>query len=176
MRYLLITICLALISSCAEIKVRSSSDPKVNFDEYKTWCWLNGCTPTFEGPDYIYPEPILEEIVNLMAVEMQRKGYIQTDENADLMLNFQIQVTKDSALSTFVHEESLPLWENAKEEDIYYHFLKGTLIIDVADREKGTIIWRSVTQKYIPQFPDIAHTEVEKGIRKAMRKFPARKK
>ncbi|MEQ9169551.1 MAG: DUF4136 domain-containing protein, partial [Marinoscillum sp.] len=74
-----------------------------------------------------------------------------------------------------VHEEALPLWEHYQERDNYYHFLKGTLILDIADREKGQIIWRSVTRKYLPKYPIMNTLDAKKGVEKALKDFPERK-
>ncbi|MTI40444.1 DUF4136 domain-containing protein [Fulvivirga lutimaris] len=163
-----------LLLGCAELKMHSSKDPNADFSKYTTWCWMNGCTPTFEGPDYIYAEEALNEMVNLIAVEMQNKGYVQGDDASDLLVNFKLVLEEDSAIAAVVHEESLPLWEHYQDKDPYYHFLKGTLILDIADREKGQIIWRSVTQKYLPKYPTMNSQDAERGVKKALKDFPAR--
>ena len=166
---------LLFIFACADIKVRSSQDPNINFNEYNNWYWLNGCTPSYEGPNYIDADALLTQMVNAIAVEMQSKGYPQNEENPDLLLNFRITTKEDSATSALIHEESLPLWEYEDENDIYYHFLVGTLIIDIYDREKGKIIWRSLTEKYLPIIPKVNPIEIKKGIKKALKKFPKNK-
>ncbi|MEQ8242747.1 DUF4136 domain-containing protein [Fulvivirga sp.] len=171
----LFIISFVLLLSCAELKMHSSKDPNADFSKYSTWCWMNGCTPTFEGPDYIYSKEAIDEMVNLIAVEMQNKGYIQGDDKSDLLVDFKIVLEEDSAIAAIVHEEALPLWEHYQERDNYYHFLKGTLILDIADREKGQIIWRSVTRKYLPKYPTMNTLDAKKGVEKALKDFPERK-
>ncbi len=176
MRYLLILLSSLTIISCADYKIKSSVDPDANFSDYKSWCWMNECNPSFEGPGYLYERSILENMVNAIAEEMYNKGYDQLDNESDLLVDFHVVVKQDSTLSAVVHEEMLTMWEQYDETDLYYHYLVGTLIINIADRKKGQIIWQSITEKYLPTHPDMSHTEVKKGIKKALKDFPEREK
>lgn len=165
-----------VLFSCAEYKVKSSKEPNIDFDQYATWCWMNNCNPSFEGPAYIYPKEVMENIVNAIAEEMYNKGYEQQDENSDLLVDFHLVLKADSSVNTVVHEQTYPLWDNYYDSELYYRYLVGTLIIDIADREKGNIVWRSVTERYLPLNPKISHEEVRKGIKKALKDFPKKQK
>lgn len=176
MRYIIILIALILTNGCNDYKIKSSSDPKAEFDKYTSWCWRNNCNPTFEGPGYMYPKPVMDNIVNSIAEEMYNKGYEQLDENSDLLVDFQVIFKEDSSKNAIVHEQSYPLWDNYIDSDLYYHYLVGTLIIDIADREQGKVIWRSVSERYLPNNPKLSQAEVKKGIKKALKEFPKRKK
>ncbi len=171
----LLVIPLIVLFSCSELKMHSSQDPNADFGQYSTWCWMNGCTPTFEGPNYIFSKETIDEMVNVIAVEMQNKGYTQGDDHSDLLVDFKLVLEEDSAYAAVIHEEALPLWENYQENDNYYHFLKGTLIIDIADREKGQVVWRSITKRYLPKYPTMSTEDLKKGVKKALKDFPERK-
>lgn len=171
MRYLIVICCLLAVA-CAEIKVRTSYDPTVDFSHYKTWCWLNGCSPTYNGPNFLYDSASIDVIANAIAHEMQEKGYIQVDESSDLMLDFHIVLKEDSSMAAWVHEEDLPFWDPYKEQEGYYHFLKGSLIIDIADRDKGRMIWRSNAKRLMALTPDITEKDIQRGVKKALKKFP----
>lgn len=160
------------LTNCSTLKVRSTSDPNADFSEYSTWCWMNDCNPTFEGPAYLFPEKATEDLVNAIASELYEKGYEQQDDQSDLLLDFHVVFKEDSASRAVVHEEALPMWEQFPSESPYYHFLEGTLVIDIADRKKGQIIWRSITKSYLPKYPDMTYEEVRKGIKKALKKLP----
>lgn len=158
--------------ACAEVRVRTSYDPTVDFSQYKTWCWLNGCKPGYLGPDYLYDSASIENIANAIAVEMQKKGYIQGDENSDLMLDFHIILKEDSSMAAWVHEEDLPFWDPYKEREKYYHFLRGSLIIDIADRERGQMIWRSNSERLMALTPQLSSEDVKNGVKRALKKLP----
>lgn len=169
MRYTLLLF-LFLLAGCAEIKVRSSYAPGTDFSQYKTWCWLKGCDLVYQGPGYVIDSAIIEDIANAIAVEMQEKGFVQVDDMSDILLDFHIIVKQDSAISARVHEEDLPFWD--LYENDYYHFLRGSLIIDIADRRKGQMIWRSNSRRVMSIYPDIKSSDIRKGVRKALKKFP----
>lgn len=171
----LLLITTVLMASCAEYKVKSSLDPKADFQEYTTWCWFNNCSPTYEGPDYIIEKPTMDNITNVIAEEMFNKGYVQSDETSDLVINYHLVLKEDSARSAIIYEEQLPLWELERQNDSYQHFLKGSLIIDIADRKKGQIIFRSVTERYLPSYPEITYAELRKGIKRALKDLPSKK-
>ncbi len=154
--------------------MKSSSDPKANFSEYTSWCWLNDCNPSFEGPGYLYPKPIMDDIINSIAEEMYHKGYEQHDDSSDLLVDFQVIFKEDSSKNAIVDEQTYPLWDNYIDSELYYRYLVGTLIIDIADRRKGNVIWRSVTEKYLPNNPQLTKEEISKGIKKALKDFPDR--
>lgn len=164
-----------LIASCAEYKVRTSKDPKAKFEDYKTWCWFNNCSPTYEGPEYLVEQPTLDKISNVIAEEMHNKGYIQGDENSDLVLDYHLILKEDSSRYAIIYEEQEPLWEQYEHPDAYHHFLKGSLIIYIADREKGKIVFKSVTERYLPQHPEITYGELRKGIKRALKDLPIKK-
>lgn len=166
-----ITLCfLVVLLGCAEVKVSSSYDHSVDFSQYKTWCWLKGCDLVYEGPGYVMDSTIIEHIANTIAVEMQEKGFIQVDDKSDILVDFHIVVKQDSALSARIHEEDLPFWD--LYENNYYHFLRGSLIIDIADRRKGRMIWRSNSRRVMSIYPDIEFSDIQKGVHKALSKFP----
>ncbi|MEL7002836.1 MAG: DUF4136 domain-containing protein [Bacteroidota bacterium] len=169
MRYLIFTL-LFTLGACAEIKVRSSYAPNTDFSKYKTWCWLKGCDLVYQGPGYVMDSATIEHIANAIAVEMQQKGFVQVDDMSDILVDFHIVVKQDSAISARVHEEDLPFWD--LYENNYYHFLRGSLIIDIADRRKGEMVWRSNSRRVMSIQPDIRLSHIQKGVRKALRKFP----
>ncbi|HNP19780.1 MAG TPA: DUF4136 domain-containing protein [Fulvivirga sp.] len=161
------------LAGCSTLKINTQYDRTVNFSNYNTWCWFNNCTPTFEGPDYIYPDRIMDDMVNFIALEMDGKGYKMGDDLSDLLVDFHVIVVEDSTKNGYVFEEDLPLWDKYKN-DQYYHFLKGTLIIDVADRKKGKIIYRSVIENQISKYSQISNKEIMRGIKKALKDLPPR--
>jgi len=158
--------------ACSPVKVRTQSDPKTDFSQYQTWCWLKGCELVYEGPSYLNDSATIEDIGNAIAVEMYNKGYQQVDDGADLLLDFHLVVKEDSAIFARVHEEDLPFWTDYDEE--YYHFLRGSLIIDIIDRSRSQVVWRSNAESYMALYPDIDKKMIDQGVKKALKKFPKR--
>ncbi|WP_185152691.1 DUF4136 domain-containing protein [Fulvivirga aurantia] len=161
---------LLLLSACSGIKVNTQYDKSIAFDQYKTWCWLRGCELVYQGPGYLYDSTVIETIGNYIAQEMYDKGFVQVDDHADLMIDFHIAVKEDSARFARIHEEDLPYWSDYQED--YYHFLRGTLTIDIIDRARGQVIWQSIARSYMALYPQIDDQLIDKGVRKLLKKFP----
>ncbi|MBL6447785.1 DUF4136 domain-containing protein [Fulvivirga sp. 29W222] len=171
MRFLTASLCLLMLA-CAEVKVHTSYDHRVDFEQYKTWCWLNDCSPSYDGPHFLFDSAAIETIANTIAIEMANKGFKQVDDRPDLMLDFHIILKEDSSMAAWVHEEDLPFWDPYNEGENYYYFLRGSLIIDIADRSKGRMIWRSNAERLMALTPDLSQAEIRSGIKKALKKFP----
>lgn len=161
-----------LIISCAQVRVQTLIDSKTDFSKYQSWCWLQGCEVTYDGPNYLYDSATIEAVANAIAVEMYEKGYTQEDGNADLLVDFHIVLKEDSAIFSMVHEEDLPFWNSNEQE--FYHFLRGSLIIHIGDRESGQMIWRSDAKRLMALRPDLGENDIRKGVKKSLKKFPAK--
>ncbi|UII19087.1 DUF4136 domain-containing protein [Fulvivirga ligni] len=159
------------IGACSTVRVQTSYSPKHDFENYKTWCWLNGCQPSYDGPKGIMDSAFMDKISNEIAIEMQRKGFTQLDDSADILLDYHIVLSRDSSNAGWVQEQDLQFWDPYKEED-YYHFMRGSLIIDITDREQGEIIWKSTSKKVMSLRETMSDAELRKAIRRAMKKFP----
>lgn len=170
----LLPISVLILASCAHIQVSTLSDPDIDFTNYQSWCWLQRCEITYDGPDYLYDSNTIETVANAFAFEMHQKGYRQAGDSADLLVDFHIVVKQDSAVFSMIHEEDLPFWNNSEQE--YYHFLRGLLVIDISDRRTGRMVWRSDSRHQMALRPDIEDDDIRKGVKKALKKFPSKGK
>lgn len=172
MRSFLIIFSLVLLSACA-VQVKTFQKPNLSFDEYTTWCWLQGCEVTYQGPDYYYDEKAFEEISNAIAFNMHEKGYVQGDENSDLLLNFYVVLKEDSTEVDHFYEGDYELreWFSMQEPE-YQRFMRGSLTIDVVDRAQSEMIWRSVAVKYFEINPTFDRDKIWEGVTKALKKIP----
>ncbi|MEQ8627372.1 DUF4136 domain-containing protein [Ekhidna sp.] len=162
-----------VLTACA-VTVKTYQNPDQSFDDFETWCWLEGCEVTYQGPDYLYDKKVVDEIANAVAYNMYKKGYQQGDDQSDLMVNFFMVVEEDSAEvggfydGTYQGERE---WLTMLYPE-YQKFLKGSLVIDVIDRENSELVWRSNAVKYMELNPIYDKKEIWNGVTKAMKKLP----
>lgn len=161
-----------ILSGCA-LNVKTYQKPDQSFDDYKTWCWLKGCEVTYQGPDYLYDQRVIDEISNAVAYNMYQKGFEQADDSSDLMVNFFVIVKEDSAevadnYDGFMAEIN---WIDNQYPE-YHKFLKGSLIIDVIDRKKSEIVWRSNAVRYMEMNPVYDKKVIWASVAKAMKELP----
>ncbi|MEQ9467572.1 MAG: DUF4136 domain-containing protein [Ekhidna sp.] len=171
--YLLISV--IWLSSCA-VTVKTYQKPNQTFDQFQTWCWLEGCEVTYQGPKYLYDQKVIDEIANAIAFSIYEKGYQQGDDQSDLMVNFFMVVEEDSAEVTSIYDGT---YQGEREwltmlYPEYQKFLKGSLVIDVIDRENSELVWRSTAVKYLELNPVYDKDEIWKGVTKAMKKLPGK--
>ncbi|UII25577.1 DUF4136 domain-containing protein [Fulvivirga maritima] len=162
---------LVLLGACASVKVKTSYDHKHNFENDHSWCWLNGCQPSYEGPRGLMDSLYMGMVANEIAYQMQDKGFTQLDDESDLLLDFHIVLARDSSKTGWVQEEDLQYWDPYKEDD-YYHFLRGSLVIDISDRASGQIVWKSTSKQVLSLREDMTDKEIRKIIKCAMKDFP----
>ena len=165
---------LILLSHCAEIKINTQQARDADFKNYKSWCWLNNCEPSYSGPEMLYDSTVLVHIADALARQMHSMGYVKSESDADILLDFHIILEEDSATIARVQEEDLPSWDPYEEPAAYYHFLRGSLIVDITDRRHGHMIWRGQAKKLMSANPQIDPVEIEAGVSKLMRKFPSK--
>ncbi len=174
MKKLYILSAFLILSGCA-VKVKTYQKPEQSFDDFKTWCWLKGCEVTYQGPDYLYDQRVVDEIANAIAYNMYQKGFEQSDDSSDLMVNFFMIVKEDSAEIVDNYDGFMPEigWLDSAYPE-YQKFLKGSLIIDVIDRKKSEIVWRSSTERYMEMNPLYDKAEIWSAVEKAMKKLPSK--
>lgn len=170
---------LALICFSCAVQVKTIERPDTTFDKYETWCWLEGCEITYQGPTQYYNQEVIDEISNAIAFNMYEKGYQQLDETAELLVNFTMILEEDSVQL----DRDFPVGGDFKEVDQswvlsfypeYYRYLNGSLVIDIIDRKKSELIWRSYARRYVEINAKVDKDEIWDGVAKAMKKFPDR--
>ena len=122
----------------------------------------------------------MDEIANSIVWNMNHKGYIQSDDQSDMLVNFYVIMKRDSSemseMNELVFYDRMDIQKNWLKisHPQYYHFLEGALVINVIDRKSSELIWTSKAVKYLEINPtnDNDRKSIWNGVRKAMKKFP----
>ncbi len=159
------------LAGCA-VQVTSRYDTKADFSKYKTFCWMDGCEFKVDGPDYLKDEEIRLAIKSVIVRELNSKGLTENATAPDLLVGFNITVKNDTAV----------IFRRAEETPIYYRplpqqqdeipFLRGTLILAMADKATSQIVWQAAAVEYMEDRPKITADYIRKGIKKVMKRFP----
>ncbi len=171
---LFVLICAAgLFASCA-VNVRTVYDHDANFDSYKTFCWMDGCEFKVAGPEYLKDSMIRDHIKLAIISELKRKGLTQNLDNPDLLVGFNITM-KDEKAIIYHHSPDMPFYRPVDNDSDVIPYLKGTLVLGMADKKQSKIVWESFAVSYLDMNPDFSEEEVLKGIKLVLRKFPPKK-
>ncbi|MEQ9404985.1 MAG: DUF4136 domain-containing protein [Cyclobacteriaceae bacterium] len=175
MRSIHITFLSFIFTSCA-VQVKTYQNPGADLSAYESWCWMQGCEIVYQGPEYYNDERVINEVSNAIAWNMHDKGYLQGDDQSDLVLNFYMILKEDSAEISEIYTEDY----NDNREWLptfypeYQRFLKGSLVIDIIDRKSSDLVWTSTAVKYMEMNPVYDKKSIWNGVNKAMKKFPVR--
>ena len=163
------------LSGCA-VKVNTFYDQNAPFDSYQTFCWFDNCEFTIDGPVYLKKDSATVNVFkNAIVEELERKGFIYDQNNPDFLLYMHIVVEEQEGEFSFYSGDSeswegvFPIGDLVQETYIY---LKGSIIIDIADAEESRMVWRSDAVEYLNMQSDISNSKFKKAIKRALRKFP----
>jgi hypothetical protein len=169
--HLLISVLVFGLVACA-VRVTSRYDSRAKFSSYKTFCWMDGCEFKVDGPDYLKDEEIRSAIKNSIIRELELKGLKEDAAAPDLLVGFNITVRNDTAI-IFRRTEETPIYYRPLPQDQdEIPFLRGTLILAMADRVTSQIVWQAAAVEYMEDQPNVTAAYIEKGIRKVMKRFP----
>ena len=85
-----------------------------------------------------------------------------------------LEATSEACASSSPPVRSSPLSPRSEEEFVedLYVYLKGSMIIDIADAASGKMVWRSDAVRYLALNPEIDSKTIAGGVKRALRKFP----
>ncbi|MBU2114595.1 MAG: DUF4136 domain-containing protein [Gammaproteobacteria bacterium] len=154
----LILVCVAAstlaIAGCASgPKVRSDAAANTNFSAYKTFSFMPEPATDKAG----YATLVTQHFKDAISAEMTALGYQYSDNNADLMINFNSNVetrtdvrsmpTSSMHYSYYNYRRGfyvgLPLYTN-DVDTIRYKY--GTVNIDVVDAAKKQLVWEGISE------------------------------
>jgi Domain of unknown function (DUF4136) len=162
-----------VLGSCS-INVHTKYDKTADFKQYKTFCWMDGCEFKFSGPGYLNDSLLRENLKKAIIEELTAKGLAQNTDNPDLLVGFTITL-KDEQSVIYHRSENGPFYKPLDGEREVINYLKGTLIIGLADKKESRIVWESFAIGYLDLNPDFSEKNVRKGIKLVLRDYPPKK-
>jgi hypothetical protein len=160
-----------LLAGC-QLEVKDTYDHAVDFTKYKSFCWMTGCEFKFNGPEYLNDSLLRENLKTSLIKELESKGLKEDKDNPDLLVGFTITVKDEQAIIYHRAEDSPVYYQPLDTEREVINYLKGTVIIGMADRKEGKMVWQSQAVAYMELNPDFSEKNIRKGIKMVLRNFP----
>ena len=169
-RFLVIVLTALFINGC-DVNVRTIYDDKVDFTKYKTFCWMTGCEFKFTGPSYLNDSLLRESLKTSIVEELESKGLKQDVNNPDLLVGFTITLKDEKAI---IYHPSMdqPFYRPLDNDRQTVTYLKGTLVVGMADKKESKMVWQSFAVSYMELDPDFKEERVHKGIKYVLRGYP----
>lgn len=99
--------------------------------------------------------------------ELIKKGFTNDEDDPDLLLDFHVWLTQQEYEK--VHfENDYDFWPTYEQES----FVKGSLIINMADSKNGVMIWQSTTSRSMDPKEEVDPKAIRLTIRRALQDFP----
>jgi hypothetical protein len=160
-----------LLAGC-KIETKESYDHTVDFSKYKTFCWMTGCEFKFNGPEYLNDSLLRESLKTSLIKELESKGLKEDSNNPDLLVGFTITVKDEQAIIYHRAEDSPVYYQPLETDREVINYLKGTVIIGMADKKESRIVWQSLATSYMELNPDFSEKNIRKGIKLVLKNFP----
>ena len=161
-----------LIMVGCQVTIKESYDHSVDFSKYKTFFWMTGCEFKFTGPEYLNDSLLREHLKTSLIKELESKGLKEDADNPDLLVGFTITVKDEQAIIYHRAEDSPVYYQPLETEREVINYLKGTLIIGMADKLESRIVWQSNAMSYMELNPDFSEKNIRKGIKLVLKNFP----
>ena len=162
------------LSSCSET-IRTVFDQQKDFSQYKTYCWMDGCEFKFAGPGYIKDPDLHSKIEKAIVEELKSKGLVKDDNNPDLIIGVTVAFQDETAI-VYHRSEQNPYFAPVEGEREEIKYLKGSLVIGMADKKDSKMVWESLASRYMELNPDLSEENIRKGIKRILRDYPPKRK
>ena len=163
---LFILIIILSVSCAPTVKVTTDYDRSANFSAYKTFTVDN------------FPTNVNDlnarRIFNSIRGEMIKKGYTETDNNPDLVVNV-ISILKDKKYISATNNGAygpFGFWAGDNTIARVYDYKDGSLIIDVVDIKTNRLLWEGKGNAEIMQQPKDPDEAIGNAVAKIMNTFP----
>ena len=163
----------ATLSSCA-VKVHTIYDRQTDFTKYKTFCWMDGCVFKFSGPTFLNDSLLRGNIKKSIISELKNKGLTLDVDSPHLLVGLTVTM-KDEQAIIYHRSDDMPFYQPLENDSKVVNYLKGTLVLGMADKTSSKMVWESFAVSYLDQNPNFSEKEVLKGIKLVLKKFPPEK-
>jgi Domain of unknown function (DUF4136) len=160
-----------LLGSC-KMEIKETYDHTVDYSKYKTFCWMTGCEFKFNGPEYLNDSLLRESLKSSLIKELESEGLKEDPNNPDLLVGFTITMQDEQAIIYHRAEDSPVYYQPLDTEREVINYLKGTLIIGMADNKESRMVWQSQAISYMELNPDFSEKNIHKGIKLVLKNFP----
>ncbi len=153
-------------------KIHTTYDHRVDFKKYKSFCWMKGCEFIYSGPKYLSDSLVRGYFKKAIIETMKSKGVVYNADYPDLLVDVHVTVENMSEIIYHRDQEAQMSFLPLAEPEVI-EFLKGTLVIDMADRNESRMVWRSEAIGYLDIHPELTEKNIRKGIERVLQDFPS---
>ena len=179
-------VALITISACSSIKITSEKDGDVDFTQYKTMSYYGWAKES----DKILNRFEKERIEAAFAKEFKSRGLELVERDGDVIVSLYIVVDQKTGATAYTNHYGGggPYgwyggygygawgWGMGYSSTTYseYDYYVGTLICDVFDSKKKSLIWQGVVSGEIDDNPKTRERNLPRVVGYLMKKYPVK--
>lgn len=171
-RLLFLSFSLSLLFTGCAVEVKTLKSPRADFSRYRSFCWLNGCDVTASGNPMIKDTLLQGRLQRAIVKEMKRKGLRLNAQNPDLLVGVYVTL-KDEHQMIYRRQDELPVYWPTQTEAEMINYLKGTIVVAMAERESGTLVYESVGIRYMEMNPKLTKTDIRRVVQGILTGYPS---
>jgi hypothetical protein len=161
-------ICFTGAVSAQTITVKSDRDPDADLTKYKTFYWSSQADSWLDEGMYFLNDLMMKSVIrDAVKGELMGLGYQMQSYEPDLIVNFRV-FDKPVTLKGY-EGYGTSYWGDERYRDMSdktsYDVDAGTLLVSMADRESGKVVWQGFASGLIQ---DNAFVKDEGKIREAV--------
>jgi len=182
-RLFLVLAVAGIFSSCGGSKVLSSElVPGTDFSKYHSFDFkkMANNTPDSIPPTYTGGMDLLKKSIS---DEMTKRGYVQSAENPDLLINIGVAVREKAQTRetdwrtdgrmTYIGQRNYS-WKS--QEIVVGYYKEGTVDLNLVDASNQQMIWKSTVSEVLPEKAKNLQSTVNRGVSRLFKDFPIKAK
>lgn len=159
---------LLFLVGCASISTTHTTSPEGEFDRYQTFYCLE-CSDDYNATALQYDNQQNRELIrNSIKLELEKRGYIYSKEDPDLLADFHVLIEEKTEL---IHEAYPMSWQLSEFSSFPLDYQYGTLVVHVVDRNTNQLVWQGTASKVL-ESPKKANKTIVKAVSKIFDNYP----
>jgi hypothetical protein len=182
-KYFFYLFILFIFTNCSGVKVTTDYDPKVEFNQYKTFSFM----PWSKQSSEILSEYDKKRFRAAATYELEKIGYKKTEGPGDLAINILIIIDQKSGTSSYNDYYSsgvgvgyyygpwgsnYPGGVSAYTTMHSYDYQEGTMILDILDVKKKQLAWQGIAKKTLNSNAKGDGSVIKQVMAKLFKDFP----
>jgi hypothetical protein len=168
---------MAVVVGCSPYRiVQNQSDNAATWSAYRTFAFVD--TNRINSTPRDTYQAVMEQVKQAVVAEMAKRGYQQTKDNPDLLVNLGAVVKeKTQTRPTTIYEAPLYIGQRRyswrSQEVPVGTYQEGTLSLHVVDAQRNALVWDAAVSSVLNK-KGVTPQQIGDAVGKVFEKFPGK--
>ena len=131
-----------LFAGCTSVPdVRIDQQPAANLSQYKTFSFYDQLSTDRTTN---YTSIMSSRLKQSTRDELERRGYVYSEKNPDLKVNFNLRVTERQELRSYPTSSGVFVRRAGLQDVSVINYRQGTVSIDLVDNHMKSLLWQGI--------------------------------